>query len=427
MKKFYDLGKNILFPICRSLTGNGVRKTLKLIKKNFPALKIKKIKSTTKVFDWHIPSEWNISDAYVTDKNGLKIIDFKKNNLHLVGYSRPINKTFSKNELFKNLYFLKNQPNAIPYVTSYYKETWGFCISYSQFKKLKNKYSSKDKFNVVIKSTLKNGYLNYGELVLHGKSKQEILISTYICHPSMANNELSGPIVSMSLIEYFKKEKLSKTLRFIFIPVTIGSISYLSKNLNHLKTNVIGGYNLSCIGDDKQHSCMFSKYQNSPSDVAIIEAYKKLKIKNYKIYSFLKRGSDERQYNSPGVDLPIYSIFRTKYEEYPEYHTSLDNFNLVTLKGITGGFKVAKKAIEVILENIYPKYKILGEPQMGRRGLYPSLSTKTKNKLIISYMDFLQYSDGSKSLKKISTLINLDYKSTKMINSILLKNNLISN
>jgi aminopeptidase-like protein len=427
MKKFYDLGKNILFPICRSLTGNGVRKTLKIIKKNFPALKIKKIKSTTKVFDWHIPYEWNISDAYVTDKNGLKIIDFKKNNLHLVGYSRPINKTFSKNELFKNLYFLKNQPNAIPYVTSYYKETWGFCISYTQFKKLKNKYSSKDKFNVVIKSTLKNGYLNYGELVLHGKSKQEILISTYICHPSMANNELSGPIVSMSLIEYFKKKKLSKTLRFIFIPETIGSISYLSKNLNHLKNNVIGGYNLSCIGDDKQHSCMFSKYQNSPSDVAIIEAYKKLKIKNYKIYSFLKRGSDERQYNSPGVDLPISSIFRTKYEEYPEYHTSLDNFNLVTLKGITGGFKVAKKSIEVILENIYPKYKILGEPQMGRRGLYPSLSTKTKNKLIISYMDFLQYSDGSNSLKKISTLINLDYKSTKMINSILLKNNLISN
>ena len=428
MKKFYDLGKNILFPICRSLTGNGVRKTLKIIKKNFPLLKIKKIKSSTKVFDWSIPSEWNISDAYVLDKNGLKIIDFSVNNLHLVGYSEPINKTFTKNELFKNIHYLQNQPEAIPYITSYYKKRWGFCISYNQFKKFQKKYSVKDNFVVVIQSSFKkNGYLNYGELILPGKSKQEILISTYICHPSMANNELSGPMVSMGLIDYFKTKKLSKTLRFIFIPETIGSIAYLSKNLDYLKNNVIGGYNLSCIGDDRQHSCMFSKYHNSPSDIAMIEAYKKLKINNYKIYSFLKRGSDERQYNSPGIDLPITSIFRTKYGEYPEYHTSLDNFNLVTLKGITGGFNVAKKSIEVILENIYPKFKVLCEPQMGKKGLYPLLSTKTKSKLIISYMDFLQYSDGSNSLKKISNLINVSYVASKKINSTLLKNNLISN
>ena len=428
MKKFYDLGKNILFPICRSLTGNGVRKTLKIIKKNFPLLKIKKIKSSTKVFDWSIPSEWNISDAYVLDKNGLKIIDFRVNNLHLVGYSEPINKTFTKNELFKNIHYLQNQPEAIPYITSYYKKRWGFCISHNQFKKFQKKYSVKDNFKVVIQSSFKkNGYLNYGELILPGKSKQEILISTYICHPSMANNELSGPIVSMGLIDYFKTKKLSKTLRFIFIPETIGSIAYLSKNLDYLKNNVIGGYNLSCIGDDRQHSCMFSKYHNSPSDIAMIEAYKKLKINNYKIYSFLKRGSDERQYNSPGIDLPITSIFRTKYGEYPEYHTSLDNFNLVTLKGVTGGFNVAKKSIEVILENIYPKFKVLCEPQMGKRGLYPLLSTKTKSKLIISYMDFLQYSDGSNSLKKISNLINVSYEASKKINSTLLKNNLISN
>ena len=241
----------------------------------------------------------------------------------------------------------------------------------------------------------------------------------------MANNELSGPIVSMGLIDYFSKKKLNKTLRFIFIPETICSISYISMNLNYLKDNVIGGYNLSCIGDDRQHSCMFSKYQNSPSDEAIIEAYKRLKIKNYKVYSFLKRGSDERQYNSPGVDLPIASIFRTKYGEYPEYHTSLDNFNLVTLKGVTGGFKVAKEAIEILLENIYPKYKIICEPQMGKRDLYPTLSTKTEKKLTRSYMDFLQYADGSNSLEKISNLINLNYKDTKKIYSILKNNSLI--
>ena len=236
MKKFYKLGKNVLFPICRSLTGSGVRKTLNIIKKELPDLKVKKVKCGTKVFDWKIPPEWNVTDAYVLDKNGLKIIDFKKHNLHLVGYSTPLKKTLTKKDLFKNLYFLKKQPKAIPYITSYYKKRWGFCVSYSQFKQFDKKYSSKDKFKVVINSSLKNnGNLNYGELILKGKSKQEILISTYICHPSMANNELSGSIVSMGLIDYFSKKKLNKTLRFIFIPETVPpafrSTGGLAKNI----------------------------------------------------------------------------------------------------------------------------------------------------------------------------------------------------
>ena len=427
IKKYYNIAKTKLFPITRSLTGDGVKKTLNIIKKELPTLKIRKFKSGTKVFDWNIPEEWNVTDAYVIDKYNNRIIDFKKNNLHLVGYSIPIKKNITKKELFKNLYFLKNQPKAIPYITSYYKRRWGFCISYNEYKILDKRYSLNDKFKVVINSNLnKKGNLNYGELILKGKSKKEILISTYICHPSMANNELSGPIVSMGLINYFKNKKLNKTLRFVFIPETIGSISYLSKNLKYLKENVIGGYNLSCIGDERQHSCMFSKYQNSPSDEAVIEAYKLLKIKNYKVYPFLKRGSDERQYNSPGIDLKISSIFRTKYGEYPEYHTSLDNFNLVTLKGCVGGFNVARKSIEILLERIYPKCKIMCEPQMGKRGLYSTLSTKNENKLTRSYMDFLQYADGTNSLEKISNLIKLELNSVKKINSILFKNNLIN-
>ena len=426
INKYYNIAKTKLFPITRSLTGDGVKKTLNIIQKELPKLKIKKFKSGIKVFDWNIPEEWNVTDAYVIDKYNNRIIDFKKNNLHLVGYSIPIKKNITKKELFKNLYFLKNQPKAIPYITSYYKRRWGFCISYNEYKILDKLYSLNDKFKVVINSNLnKKGNLNYGELILKGKSKKEILISTYICHPSMANNELSGPIVSMGLINYFKNKKLNKTLRFVFIPETIGSISYLSKNLKYLKKNVIGGYNLSCIGDERQHSCMFSKYQNSPSDEAVIEAYKLLKIKNYKVYPFLKRGSDERQYNSPGIDLKISSIFRTKYAEYPEYHTSLDNFNLVTLKGCVGGFNVARKSIEILLERIYPTFKIMCEPQMGKRGLYPTLSTKNEKKLTISYMDFLQYADGTNSLEKISNLIKLKLNSVKKINSILSKNNLI--
>jgi len=428
MKKYYELAKKKLSLFPRSLTGLGVRKTLNSLKKEFPKLKIKSIKSGTKVFDWSVPPEWNVADAYVVDKNGLKIIDFNKNFLHLLGYSVALKKTLLKKELFENLYFLKKQPGAIPYVTSYYKKRWGFCISYNEFKKLNKKYSSNDKFKVFINSNFKkNGVLNYGELILEGKSKKEILISTYICHPTMANNELSGPIVSMGLINYFSKKVLNKTLRFVFIPETIGSISYLSMNLKYLKKNVIGGYNISCIGDERQHSCMFSKYQNSPTDEAVIDAYKKLKIKKYKVYSFLKRGSDERQYNSPGIDLKISSIFRTKYAEYPEYHTSLDDFKLVTLKGITGGFNVVKTAIKIVLENIYPKYKIQCEPMMGKRGLYPTLSIKLNYKLIVNYMNFLQYADGFNSLKKISNLIKLDLKSVKKINLILKKNRLIDN
>jgi len=427
IKKYYNIAKTELFPITRSLTGYGVKKTLKILQKEFPKLKIKKFKSGTKVFDWNIPEEWNVTDAYVIDKYNNIIIDFKKNNLHLVGYSIPIKKNITKKELFKNLFFLKNQPKAIPYITSYYKRRWGFCISYNEYKILDKRYSLNDKFKVVINSNLnQNGNLNYGELILKGKSKKEILISTYICHPSMANNELSGPVVSMGLIDYFKNKKLKKTLRFVFVPETIGSISYLSKNLKYLKKNVIGGYNLSCIGDERQHSCMFSKYQNSPSDEAVIEAYKLLKIKNYKVYPFLKRGSDERQYNSPGIDLKISSIFRTKYGEFPEYHTSLDNFNLVTLKGCIGGFDVARKSVEILLERIYPKCKIMCEPQMGKRGLRSTLSTKYQNKLTRSYMDFLQYADGTNSLEKISNLIKLELNSVKKINSILFKKNLVS-
>ena len=426
VKKYYQLAKYSLFPICRSLTGGGVRKTLKIIKKEFPKLKICKIRSGTKVFDWNVPPEWNVKDAYILDKNNKKIVDFKNNNLHLVGYSIPVNKFFSKKKLFNHIHSLPKQPKAIPYITSYYKKYWGFCISHNKKLKFYKNYKNSDKFKVVIKSNLNSkGHLNYGELILNGKSKQEILISTYICHPSMANDALSGPIASMCLINHFNKiKKLEKTIRFIFIPETIGSITYLNKNLAYLKANVIGGFNLSCIGDERQHSCMFSKYQNFPSDEAIIEAYKKLKLK-YKVYSFLERGSDERQYNSPGIDLPISSIFRTKYGKYPEYHTSLDNFNLVTLKGITGGFKVAKTAIEILLKKIVPKNKILCEPQMGKRALYPTLSTKKEKNITRNYMSFLQYSDGKNSLNEISRILNVNDKLAKKIYLKLKNNNLI--
>jgi len=423
---FYNLAKNRLFPLCRSITGNGIKETLNIIKKEFPKLKIYSVKSGTKVFDWKIPPEWNIKTAYVIDKFGEKIIDFSENNLHLVGYSTPINKTLTKKKLFKKIHSIPAQPDAIPYITSYYKKYWGFCVSHNNKMKFQKKYKDTDKFKVVIDSSLnKRGKLNYGEIFLKGKSKQEILISTYICHPSLANNELSGPIVSLALIKYFSKfKRLNKSIRFIFIPETIGSITFLSRNLNNLKKNLIGGYNLSCIGDDRQYSCMLSKYENTLADIALIESFKKLKI-NYKIYSFLKRGSDERQYNSPGIDLPIASIFRSKYGEYPEYHTSLDNFKLVTKSGIYGGFKVAKTAIRILINKIIPINRILCEPQMGKRGLYSNLSTKNVNIFSRRLMNFLQYSDGKNDLFKISKLIKLKMSEVLKIYKILKKEKLV--
>jgi len=284
IKKIYNFAANKLFPLNRSITGRGTLQTLKYIKDIFPKLKINKIKSGTKVFDWKVPKEWNVFDAYVLDKNGKKIIDFKKNNLHLVGYSHGVDDYVTKKTLLKHLHTLSNQKNAIPYVTSYYQKYWGFCINYIDYLKLIKTYKQNDTFKVVIKSNFKSdGYLFYGELLLPGKSKKEILISTYICHPSMANNELSGPIVSMSLINYFQKKKLNYSIRFIFIPETIGSIAFISKNIKKIKKYLLGGYNLTCLGYSKDYGCILSKYKNNLCDKYLLEAYQNLKIK-YKVF-----------------------------------------------------------------------------------------------------------------------------------------------
>jgi len=425
IKKYYDFARKELFSLNRSITGEGTKKTLDLIKKHLPDLKIKYYKSGKKVFDWKIPKEWNIKDAYIIDNRGNKIIDFKKNNLHLMSYSAPIDKIVNKRYLLKKIYTIKNKSKAIPYRTSYYNLDWGFCCTNKVFQKIKKRYKAHDKFRINKKSNFKkNGKMYFGEYLIKGESKKEILISTYICHPSMANNELSGPIVAMALINYFRKKKNKKTIRFLFVPETIGSISYINKNLENLKKNVIGGYILSCIGDEKNHSCMFSKYKNTASDYALIKSYKKLKIK-FKEYSFLENGSDERQYCSPLLELPLSSIFRSKYGTYPEYHTSLDNFNLVTINGLTGGFKVAKKSINNLLNYTFPKTRFICEPQMGKRGMYPLVSLPHKDKSLKNIMNFIQFSNGKNSLEMIADFIGIKFSASKKIYSYLKKNKII--
>jgi aminopeptidase-like protein len=405
MKKnsqIYDFAKKI-FPYHRSITGEGLRRTLKDISKIIPILTTKKIQSGKKVFDWVIPLEWEIKQAYIVCPNGKKICNIKDNNLHVVSYSRPINKTLKLDELKKNLYSLPSQPNAIPYVTSYYDNNWGFCISENQKIKLKP-----GNYKAFIDSKIFKGNLNYGEILIKGKTTKEIFLSTYICHPSMANNEVSGPSITTFLAKSLMKNKnLHYSYRIVFIPETIGSIAYLSKNLNYMKKNIIGGFNISCVGDERTYSYLPSRNGNSLSDKIAIHTLKWL-YPNYKSYSWKDRGSDERQYCAPGVDLPIASIMRSKYGEYPEYHTSLDNFeNLVTSDGLNGSFDIYKTALDVFEKNIIPIATNKCEPMMSKRNLYPKVSKKFSNNNHKVLMNILTYSDGNKDLIDIADILNI--------------------
>ena len=402
-KSIYSLIKK-LWPLNRSITGDGLRESLSIIKDKIPEMQIKSIKSGTKVYDWVVPEEWSVKSAYILTPKGEKICDFKKNNLHLVGYSVPVNKKMNLSDLKKHLHTLPDQPNAIPYITSYYNRTWGFCISFNEYNSLTD-----GEYYVNIESEHFNGELNYGELLIQGLSKKEVFLSTYICHPSMANNELSGPCLLTFISIMLKKNQseLKYSYRIIFIPETIGSISYLSLNLSKLKKNVIAGYNISCIGDDRCYSFLPSRKGGTLSDKVAVHVLK-WTDPNYNNYNWSDRGSDERQYCSPGVDLPISSLMRSKYREYPEYHTSLDKLDtVVTEKGLEESYNLLVKIIESIEKNIYPKITTLCEPNMGRRGLYPTLSTKESNKQVSLMMDLLSWSDGDHSLIDIADKINV--------------------
>ena len=420
-KKAYKWATDI-FPYNRSLTGEGVYKTLYYFKNIFKEIKIKSIKCGTKVFDWQVPLEWNVKDAYVADLNGKKVVDFKKNNLHLVGYSSPINKIISLKKLDRHLFSLKKLPNAIPYITSYYKKNWGFCIQHKKRKTLKN-----NKYKVFIDSHFKKGSLKYGEIYLKGKQNKEILITTNICHPSMGNNELSGPVVSLSIARWLKKIKNKQfSYRILFLPETIGAIGYLKKNINHLKKNVIAGYSLVCVGDNKHFSFLESKQKNSLSDCAARYILKN-QNRNVKYYSFLDRGSDERQFNSPGVDIPISSVMRSKYGEYKEYHTSLDNLNFISSKGLESSINLYKKIISLIEKtpNVKIKINTLCEPMLSKHNLYPSISTKKTKDLVSARMNILAYADGKSNIIQIAETTNLSIKKVLSEISILKKKNII--
>lgn len=389
-----------LFPICRSVTGDGVRETLRILQEHIP-LELFEVPSGTRVFDWTIPREWNIRDAFVLDPKGRKIIDFKKSNLHVLSYAAPVDTFLPLPELQKHLHSLPNQPDAIPWVTSVYEERWGFCLTHNDRIKLED-----GTYRVVIDSELKEGSLTYGELIIPGCSSKEIFISTYVCHASMANNELSGPVVATLLAKWVASEPRRFTYRFIFIPETIGSLTYLSRNLGQMKENIIAGFNLTCVGDERAYSYLPSRNGTTLADKVALNILRS-KHPDFKHYSFLDRGSDERQYCSPGVDLPVVSLMRSKYREFPEYHTSLDDLEFVTPAGLEGSFALHKDCIELLERNKAYKVRCLGEPQLGVRGLYPTISTKESHRQIIDMLNVLAYADGTNDLIDISNIIQV--------------------
>lgn len=406
----YDFIK-ALFKLPRSITGDGVRQTLEIIKnKHLTNLQIHEIATGEEIEDWVIPKEWNIYDAYIKNSKGEKVVNLKDNNLHVVSYSIPIDKDVNTKELDTHLYSLPEQPDAIPYVTSYYTENWGFCLSHNQRKRLLNDENrDKGKFSVFIDSKLEEGNLTYADLVIEGQEKDEIFFTTYICHPSMANNELSGPGVSTFLAKYLSERSNRYTYRFCFAPETIGAIAYISKNINKLR-NVYAAFNLTCVGDN--HSCSFmpSKKGDSITD-KVARHMMKHQNESYTEYSFMKdRGSDERQYCAPGVDLPMVSIMKSKYGEYPEYHTSLDNLDFISPVGLENSYKVHLECIEILENNYNYRSTVLGEPFLSKRGKsYMIIGGKENDdsrsaKLIL---DIMTYCDGSMDLIDLADKLNI--------------------
>lgn len=409
-----------LFPIHRSLTGNGVRETLNYLKKLLPGLNLKEVESGSEAYDWRVPKEWEILEAYIENEQGERIVDISDHTLHVVGYSMPVDRWFTKEKLDQHFYSLPHLPDAIPFITSYYNENWGFCLSHNVRENLPD-----GRYRAVIKSRLFDGVLNYADLLIPGESQQEILFSTYICHPSMANNELSGPVLATALARHIGSLKNRKySYRFVFVPETIGAIVYLHQNEDQLKQKVKAGFILTCVGDERAWSFMPSRNGNTAAD-RIAKAVLESGSKDYTEYSFLQRGSDERQYCSPGIDLPVVSIMRSKYFEYPEYHSSLDDLNLISEKGLQESYDLYVELIRRLEKSFYPKVIVKCEPQLGKRGLYPSENVQEIASHVRDMRNLIAYADGSLEVEDLFQKAGVSTESGKKILEKLIHHGLI--
>ncbi len=408
-----------LFPIHRSLTGDGVRESLSIIAEYVPGLTIHEVPSGTPVLDWTVPDEWNVESAFLEGPEGERILDVGNCNVHLVSYSEPVDSYLSLDDLQERLHSDPEHRDAIPYVTSYYHRTWGFCLSADQRDQLVD-----GQYHAVINATLDPGSLTYGELVIPGETNHEVLLTTYICHPSLANNELSGPMVAVGLARWLMTLPSRRyTYRIVFAPETIGAITYIDRNLDTLRSNVVAAINLTCIGDDGDYSFLASRTGNTAIDrIAhrVVHTYPRPVE-----YSYLDRGSDERHYGMPGVDVPMVSLMRTKYGVYPEYHTHLDDLTVVTPTGLQGGLDLVRDCLVELEQSDYYQSTVLAEPQLGRRGLYHTMHARTVANEVLLRTNVLAYADGQHSVADMVDLFNVREQDVHAIVDELVRHHLL--
>jgi len=385
-----------LYPICRSITGDGLRESLRIIKKHIP-LELHEVPTGTQVFDWTVPREWNIRDAYVKDSSGRKVVDFQKSSLHVVNYSVPVHKKMSLQELKGFLHSIPEHPDWIPYRTSYYKDNWGFCLSHRELESLKE-----EEYDVYIDSSLEEGHLTYGECFLKGKSDEVVLISSHSCHPSLCNDNLSGMVLTTFLAKFLAQQNLYYSYRFIFAPGTIGAITWLSLNEEHTP-KIKHGLVAACVGDSGNFTYKKSRQGDADIDKIVLYVLEHAG-KGYKVIDFTPYDYDERQYNSPGFNLPVGSLTRTPHDQYSENHTSADNLDFVQPVYLADSFSMYAMALDILEHNHrYLNNNPKCEPQLGKRGLYGAFGGKKEaNQYEVAMFWVLNFSDGQHTLLDIA-------------------------
>ena len=393
-----------LYPICRSITGDGVRETLRILS-DFIPIKINEVPSGTRVYDWNVPFEWNIKDAWIKNQDGQKILNFKDHNLHVLNYSTPVDKKVNLQELKEHLFTIPEQPDLIPYRTSYYKECWGFCMSHRQFEKL-----SEQEYHVFIDSSHEPGFLTWGELFFEGGTRDEIVISCHICHPSLANDNLSGIAVATFLADSLLKNRKRYSYRFLFIPGTIGSITWLALNEDQLST-IKYGIVLACVGDSGPITWKKTKQENSEIDRAVARVFSESGQK-YELIPFSPYGYDERQFSSPGINLPFGCLMRSPWGTFPEYHTSADNPDFISADCLVDSLKKVTSVLDILEKNrTYLNLNPKCEPRLGKRGLYSQTggdSSSVADHMAILWL--LNMSDGKHSLLDIAERSNIQFR-----------------
>ncbi len=408
-----------LYPICRSITGDGVRATLRTIAREIP-IEIKEVPSGTHVLDWTVPREWNIRDAWIKDAQGRRVVDFRAHNLHVVNYSVPVNARLTLDELLPHLHTLPDNPDWIPYRTTYYDEAWGFCLSQRQLEAL-----LPGEYEVVIDSELKVGALVYGELVLPGTSDDEILISTHVCHPSLCDDNLTGISISVNLArEMLGRTDRRHTLRFLYAPGTIGAITWLHQNRDTAH-RIKHGLTLTCLGDN--HPFTYKRTVTGKAEIDhVVEHVLAHCGLPHQIIEFFPYGYDERQYNSPGFRLAVGSLMRGRHGQFPEYHTSGDNLDFISDERMRESYELILSILETLDGNrTYRNTAPYGEPQLGARGLYRALGGTSIPNLQLAMLWTLNLSDGQNSLLDIARRAGISFHSVRTAANLLVEHELL--